>query len=315
MAISRRNFIKLCTGTVAGFGVSQVFHPAIYEAFAKTLTGEKPPVIWITGQACTGCSVSLLNSVHPSIADVLLKIISLEYHPTLMGGEGASAYEHMLNIATKNTGNYIFVVEGAIPTLYNGECCVIAEHNHHHVTMTETTKELATHAAVVLAVGTCAAYGGVPAAKGNETGAIGVSTYLKDQNISTPTINIPGCPPHPDWIVGTMGLTIQALSTNTLHIFIKDSLDHIGRPKPFYGRNIHMNCPHLKKYMAGDMVTKITDKNGCRYKLGCKGPGSGCDAFERQWNNKVNWCVNNATCIGCTSQSFPDGKMPFYSND
>ena len=77
MALSRRDFVKLCSGTVAGFGVSQMFHPAIHEAFAQTLTGERPPVFWVQGQGCTGCSVTLLNSTHPSIADVLLKIISL----------------------------------------------------------------------------------------------------------------------------------------------------------------------------------------------------------------------------------------------
>ena len=96
MALSRRDFVKLCSGTVAGFGVSQMFHPAIHEAFAQTLTGERPPVFWVQGQGCTGCSVTLLNSTHPSIADVLLKIISLEFHPTVMAAEGEGAYEHMM---------------------------------------------------------------------------------------------------------------------------------------------------------------------------------------------------------------------------
>lgn len=99
MALSRRDFVKLCSGTVAGFGVSQMFHPAIHEAFAQTLTGERPPVFWVQGQGCTGCSVTLLNSTHPSIADVLLKIISLEFHPTVMAAEGEGAYEHMMRVA------------------------------------------------------------------------------------------------------------------------------------------------------------------------------------------------------------------------
>ena len=102
MALSRRDFVKLCSGTVAGFGVSQMFHPAIHEAFAQTLTGERPPVFWVQGQGCTGCSVTLLNSTHPSIADVLLKIISLEFHPTVMAAEGEGAYEHMMRVALKS---------------------------------------------------------------------------------------------------------------------------------------------------------------------------------------------------------------------
>ena len=97
MALSRRDFVKLCSGTVAGFG-------AIHEAFAQTLTGERPPVFWVQGQGCTGCSVTLLNSTHPSIADVLLKIISLEFHPTVMAAEGEGAYEHMMRVAEKFKG-------------------------------------------------------------------------------------------------------------------------------------------------------------------------------------------------------------------
>lgn len=313
MTLSRRDFVKLCSGTVAGFGVSQMFHPAIQEVFAQTLTGERPPVFWVQGQGCTGCSVTLLNSVHPSIADVLLKVISLEFNPTVMASEGEGAYEHMLKMAASHKGQYVFAVEGAIPLAHDGKCCVVAEANHKEITMTAVTKELAANAAAVLAIGTCAAYGGIPAAKGSETQAVGVSDYLKKQGIATPVVNIPGCPPHPDWIVGTIGLALQALSTNTLAAFAKQELDAIGRPKAFY-RNVHMNCPHLADYEAGKMCKTMTDKDGCRYSLGCKGPKSACDSPQRKWNNGVNWCVDNATCIGCTSHNFPDGKSPFYVN-
>ena len=150
MALSRRDFVKLCSGTVAGFGVSQMFHPAIHEAFAQTLTGERPPVFWVQGQGCTGCSVTLLNSTHPSIADVLLKIISLEFHPTVMAAEGEGAYEHMMRVAEKFKGKFIFAVEGAVPVAHDGKCCVVAEADHHEVTMTEVTKVLAANAAAVL---------------------------------------------------------------------------------------------------------------------------------------------------------------------
>lgn len=314
MSLSRRDFVKLCTGTVAGLGISQMFHPAIQEVFAETLLGGRPPVFWVQGQGCTGCSVTLLNSVHPSIADVLLKIISLEFHPTVMAHEGEAAYEHMLHIASENKGKYIFAVEGSIPVNFDGKCCIIAEAKHEEVTMTAATKDLAANAAAVLAIGTCAAYGGIPAAKGNETGALGVGAYLKKVGVKTPVVNIPGCPPHPDWIVGTIALGLHALATGTLGVFAKQELDMMGRPKAFYGRNVHMNCPHLGEFEEGKMCKTMTDKDGCRYTLGCKGPTSGCDAFERLWNNKTNWCVNNATCIGCTSYNFPDGKSPFYVN-
>lgn len=313
MTLSRRDFVKLCSGTVAGFGVSQMFHPAVQEVFAQTLTGERPPVFWVQGQGCTGCSVTLLNSVHPSIADVLLKVISLEFNPTIMAGEGEGAYEHMLKVAAASKGQYIYAVEGAIPLAHDGKCCVVAEAGHKEITMTEVTREMAANAAAVLAIGTCAAYGGIPAAKGSETQAMGVSAFLKKEGIATPVVNIPGCPPHPDWIVGTIGIALQALATNTLGIFAAQGLDVIGRPKAFY-RNVHMNCPYLPDYEAGKMCKTMTDKDGCRYSLGCKGPKSACDSSQRKWNNGVNWCVDNATCIGCTSHNFPDGKSPFYVN-
>ena len=316
MALSRRDFVKLCSGTVAGFGVSQMFHPAIHEAFAQTLTGERPPVFWVQGQGCTGCSVTLLNSTHPSIADVLLKIISLEFHPTVMAAEGEGAYEHMMRVAEKFKGKFIFAVEGAVPVAHDGKCCVVAEANHHEVTMTEVTKVLAANAAAVLAVGTCAAYGGIPAGKGNETGAMGVSAFLKKEGIPAPVINIPGCPPHPDWMVGTLALLLDAMKRKGTEggvLEIMRGLDDVGRPKVFYP-NTHLTCPYLSSFEDGIFSPFMTDKKGCRFELGCRGPWSGCDSATRKWNGGVNWCIANATCVGCTSPNFPDGMSPFYEN-
>ena len=316
MALSRRDFVKLCSGTVAGFGVSQMFHPAIHEAFAQTLTGERPPVFWVQGQGCTGCSVTLLNSTHPSIADVLLKIISLEFHPTVMAAEGEGAYEHMMRVAEKFKGKFIFAVEGAVPVAHDGKCCVVAEAGHHEVTMTEVTKVLAANAAAVLAVGTCAAYGGIPAGKGNETGAMGVSAFLKKEGIPAPVINIPGCPPHPDWMVGTLALLLDAMKRKGTEggvLEIMRGLDDVGRPKVFYP-NTHLSCPYLGSFEDGVFSPSMTDKKGCRFELGCRGPWSGCDSATRKWNGGVNWCIANATCVGCTSPNFPDGMSPFYEN-
>ena len=115
MSLSRRDFVKLCTGTAAGYGVSRMFHPAVREALAGTLTGELPPVFWLQGQGCTGCSVSILNSMHPAIAEVLLKIISLDFHPTIMAAEGQLAFQSMLDKSKEFTSQYVLIVEGSIP--------------------------------------------------------------------------------------------------------------------------------------------------------------------------------------------------------
>lgn len=317
MSLSRRDFVKLCTGTVAGYGISQMFHPAVHDALAGTLTGERPPVFWLQGQGCTGCSVTLLNSVHPKIADVLLKVISLEFHPTVMAWEGEGAIQHMRKVAEANKGKFFLAIEGSIPVKADGKYCIIGEAHHHEISMVEIMKELAPHAAAVLALGTCAAYGGIPAAKGSETGALSVSAFFKEAGIKTPVVNIPGCPPHPDWIVGTLTVALDAIAKNGLAGGLAEVvkiLDTEGRPTPFYGRNIHENCPYLEAYDSGKMSETFTQKDGCRYDLGCKGPQTMADCFERKWNGGVNWCVQNAVCIGCVEPDFPDGKSPFYES-
>ena len=115
--------------------------------------------------------------------------------------------------------------------------------------------------------------------------------------------NIPGCPPHPDWIVGSLAyLLTQGLP----------ELDSDGRPVLFYGENLHENCPHVDYYDNEEYCKSFTDKKGCRIKLGCKGPNVYCDSYKRKWNNEMNWCIDNAVCIGCVEPGFPDEMSPFY---
>lgn len=299
--VSRRNFLKTFTGTAAGIGISQMFNPVLVSALEKAL--EKHPVIWIQGQSCTGCSVSLLNSVDPSIADILLKVISLQFHPTIMASEGATAMENLYHIAETYKGKFSLAVEGAIPTAANGKYCIVGEHHHKEITMVDLVKDLGAKAGSVLAIGTCAAYGGIPAAQGNVTGATGVMDFFKTHGIKTPVVNIPGCPSHPDWIVGSI-----------VHLLTKGipELDEYGRPLVFFGENIHDNCPHLEQYEAGEFSKKLSDEKGCRMDLGCKGPDTYSDCYNRKWNSGMNWCVDNSVCIGCVEPGFPDSASPFY---
>lgn len=299
--VSRRNFLKAVTGTAAGIGISQMFNPALVKAMQKALANH--PVLWIQGQGCTGCSVSLLNSVDPSIADVLLKVISLQFHPTVMAGEGGTAMENLYHIAKQYKGRFSLAVEGAIPMGADGKYCIVGELHHKEITMVDITKDLGAKAGSVLAIGACAAYGGIPAAEGNETGATSVMDFFKASGIKTPVVNIPGCPPHPDWIVGAIA-----------HLLTKGipKLDAYGRPTVFFGENIHDNCPRLDEYDNGDMAEKLSDAKGCRMDIGCKGPDTYADCFKRKWNSGMNWCIDNAVCIGCVEPGFPDGTSPFY---
>lgn len=301
IGVSRRDFLKTATGTAAGIGISQMFNPALVRALQKEL--ETHPVLWIQGQGCTGCSVSLLNSVEPSIADVLLKIISLQFHPSVMASEGETALQNLYRISQKYKGKFSLAVEGAIPIAAEGKYCIVGELGHKEITILDLVKDLGAKAGSVLAVGTCAAYGGVPAAKGNETGATGVMDIFKTNKITTPVVNIPGCPPHPDWIVGSIA-----------HLLTKGipSVDAYGRPNVFYADNIHDNCPRLDEYEEGNMAEKLSEHQGCRMDIGCKGPDTSADCFKRKWNSGMNWCVDNAVCIGCVEPGFPDSSSPFY---
>lgn len=314
MDISRRDFVKLCTATAAGLGVSQWFHPAVRDVLAATLSGGRPPVFWVQGQGCTGCTVSLLNNIHPGIADVLLKIVAMEYHPTLMAAEGETAVSYMLKKSNEYAGEYIYILEGSIPLLQDGRYCVVGEVDHREFTVREVTEIMGGNAAVVVAAGTCSAYGGVPAAAGQQTGAVSVRDFFRMRGISTPVINVPGCPPHPDWMVGTLALLLDAIGRRGLQGGLEDTLrtlDEVGRPKAFYP-NTHLTCPYLPDYERAHFSPFMTDKDGCRFQLGCKGPSSGCDSATRKWNGGVNWCIANAVCVGCTQPNFPDGASPFY---
>jgi len=299
--VSRRSFLKTVTGTAAGIGISQMVNPALILALEKGLT--RHPVLWIQGQGCTGCSVTLLNSTSPPIADILLKVISLQFNPTVMASEGEMAMENLYAVAEEYKGRFSIVVEGAIPVAEDGKYCIIGEIGHKEITMVDIMKEIGPKAGSVLAIGTCAAYGGIPAAKGNVTGATGVMDFFQAEGIKTPVVNIPGCPPHPDWIVGSLVYLLEKGIPE---------LDESGRPTLFFGENIHDNCPKLALYDNGELSATLSDPKGCRMDIGCKGPTTYADCYKRKWNGGVNWCVDNAVCIGCVEPGFPDGTSPFY---
>jgi hydrogenase small subunit len=300
MGLSRRDFLKLCGGSVASISLSQMFIPEVVEALEKAAAG-KPPVLWLQGAGCTGCSVSLLNATHPKIADVLLKIIDVRYHPTIMAASGELALSAI--DATTKGENYIVALEGGISKGANGKFCIIGEKGGKEIPITELFAEKAEKAAAVLAIGTCAAYGGIQAAKPNPTEAVGAAEFLKEKGIKTPVINIPGCPPHPDWQVGTIAHVL---------LYGVPELDAKGRPKLFYGSLLHDHCSYRGFYDEDTFCKDFNDKEGCRYSLGCRGPYAFCDAWKRMWNGGVNWCVRGGTCIACVEPNFWDDYAPFY---
>jgi len=269
------------------------------------------PAVWLQGGACSGCAVSILNGASPTVRELLIDQVvpgshlSLLFQPTIMAGSGEVALS-VLEGPEVSEG-FVLIVEGTIPTVEHNEVyCSVGERGGVELGLLEKTCEMASRALAVIALGTCSSYGGIPAAANNATGASSVGDVLASRGIDTPLINIPGCPPHPDWFIHTVaGVLLNGLPG-------PDALDDAGRPLEFFGRTIHEQCPRRPDFDAGKFARKHGDE-GCMYLLGCKGPVTYADCPVRMWNSGVNWCVGaNAPCIGCVEPSFPDDLGAMY---
>lgn len=290
MKITRREFLKTCGVAAAAIGLTSVDLAHLEEVLANP---NGPSVLWLQGAACTGCSVSFLNRVSSSAplsaASVLTDSINLVYHPNIMSLAGQSAVDEVRKVY--NAGGYILAVEGGVPAAFSGGTCYAWTDNGEDVTFIQAVSDLAARASTILCIGTCAAWGGMAAAPPNPTRVKGVSEVT-----GRSTINIAGCPPHPDWIVGVIA---QLLLGNSI------PLDSRGRPTQFFSAKLHENCPRHEN----DEVNTFGVDNRCLKKLGCRGPVTRCNCHVDLWNNRQNWCIDaNAPCIGCTNYDFPTGQ-------
>lgn len=297
--LSRRTFLKSCVIAAAALGLSDEVIPRMVEA---AMSPKRPPVVWLHFMECTGCTEALLRSADPDIAEFILDIISLDYHETLMAASGYQAEEVLEDTIRKHEGNFICVVEGAISTKDNGIYCQIGGR-----TALEIVKDVVPRAKAVVAIGTCAAFGGVQAAKPNPTGAVGLKDVIKGR----PIINIPGCPPNPNNFIAAV---IQLLTFGR-----PPELDNIGRPKFAYGRKIHDHCERRSHFDEGRFVERFGDpghkKGYCLYKVGCKGPVTYSNCPVERFCNIGAWPVGvGHGCIGCTEPNFWDTMSPFYEH-
>ena len=275
------------------------------------MASKQYPIIWLQGASCTGCSVSILNSVSPRIQNLLLDELvpghqlSLIFHATIMAGQGEPTIEVLKDAEKNRKGGYILIVEGAVPTAENGQYGCIGETGGKHLTIQQSVEDLGRNALLTIALGSCASFGGIPAAKPNPTLCKNVQTIFNEKKIETPVVNIPGCPPHPEWFTGTVAVVLLS-GAGAL------DLDWLGRPKLFYGQLIHENCPRRADFDKGKFAEKLGEA-GCLYQVGCKGHYTYADCPLRQWNNGVNWCVKaGSPCQGCVEPEFPDGTSPIY---
>ncbi len=327
--MTRRDFLNVMAKGGAGVAAfSFLSAPGFDKLFAQAIA--HIPVVWLQAGTCTGCSVTILNSVSPTIQDVLLdqvvpgKHISLAFHATVMASAGHMAIAE-LDVFKAGEKPFVLIVEGSISTKDKGVYCEVGVEpdSLKDITMMDHIKQLAPKAYATIGLGTCAAYGGIPMAggeyghkKGGPTGISPLGEFFKNEKIKTkkgedaPYINVPGCPPHPDWIVGTIAAALLTFPKVGDAVKLL-KIDKDGRPGVFFGDYIHDNCQFRGYYDRGDFASHYSEKK-CLYTLGCKGPVTKADCSHRGWNNNENWCIGvGHGCIGCTEPWFAQSNDLF----
>lgn len=287
--ISRRDFLKFCGVMAATLAMPQSAAAQIEKALAAP---KRTPVIWLELQDCAGCSEAFLRASHPTAAEVILDVLSVDYHETIMAAAGKQAED--AKAATIKAGGYLLVVEGSISMAGDGEYCCIGGKSSLDI-----LKEAAKGAIAIVAVGNCATFGGIPKAKPNPTKAVGVMDIITDK----PVLNIPGCPMNPVNLTATVVhfLTFGALP----------EMDKLHRPLFAFGQLIHNNCERRGHFDRGEFVRAWGDvghRNGwCLYQMGCKGPITYQNCPIVRFNDGTNWPIGAGhPCIGCAEPDFWD---------
>jgi hydrogenase small subunit len=289
--VTRRGFLKFCAATASLMALPPAMVPRIVAALENA---RRPSVIWLSFQECTGCTESLTRSQSPTVEGLIFDAISLDYHHTLQAAAGEGAELAREKAMEENYGNYILVVDGSIPLANPGFSTIAGISN------LEMLEETAKGAAAIVSVGSCAAFGGIPHANPNPTGAVAVADIIKDK----PIINVPGCPPIPVVITGVLAhfLTFGSIP----------ELDALGRPLAFYGKSIHDRCYRRPFYDKGQFAKTFDDEGAklgwCLYELGCKGPTTYNACATTKWNEGTSFPIEAGhPCLGCSEPGFWDG--------
>ncbi len=296
---TRRELLKWATVMTVTLGLPPFFDTRVARA---ARLANRQVLVWQELQSCTGNSEALLRNTNPDIDTIVLDMLSLEYMEVLMAPSGYAAEEQLRETIEKHRGRYLAVFEGSLPLEEN--FLTIGGRSG-----LESAREIARHARAIVNAGTCAAYGGIPAARPNPTGAVGVGEFLKKEGIYTPIINLPGCPVNS---VNVVGALLEMLMFGR-----PPELDAFGRPVWAYGIRIHDKCERRGNFDAGEFVEGWNDvaglkKASCLYKVGCKGPFTYNNCGQVRFNNGTSWPVQAGRgCIGCSEPGCWDTLTPF----
>jgi hydrogenase small subunit len=296
--VSRREFLAFCATTTTVLALPSVFAARIAEAVESA---EKPTLVWLEFQDCAGNTESFLRASRPTVAQIILDTLSIDYHETIMAAAGRQAEANLAKAVASKPGKYIAVVEGSIPTGEDGAYCTIGGRSALQI-----AREVCGGAAATIAMGTCATFGGLPAAAPNPTAALGVGDAVPGLRT---LINMSACPANVE--------NLTALIVYHLTFGYWPPLDHYRRPLFAYGKSIHDNCERRAHFDAGQYVEDWGDaghRHGyCLYKMGCKGPVTFQNCPSVRWNQGTNWPIGcGHPCIGCAEPDFWDKMTPFY---
>lgn len=300
--VTRREFVEFCSTLMvaAPFLLPLTASASPADVVRRVARAPRLPVIWLHFQDCTGCTETLLRASLPDLGTLLFDLINLEYHESLMAAAGDQAEDALEAAVERHRGRYLVIVEGSVPRGEHGQFMTMAGHP-----ALEWLPRITNDAAAVIAIGSCAAFGGLPAVGPNPTDAVGVGTLISHQRL----VNIPGCPPNPYTLLGTI---LQYAHDGTL-----PALDAQKRPRFAFDRTIHEHCPRRPHFDAGRFAKQFGDEGHrqgwCLYELGCKGPDTHAGCSTRHFNDVVDaWPIGiGAPCVGCTEAHLAF-KVPLF---
>jgi NiFe hydrogenase small subunit HydA len=295
--VTRRDFLKWSAFLTSALMLPYIFKPRVARA-ANILT--RTPFIWLDMADCMGNTEAFIRNANPTPAEIILNYVSVNYMESIMAPAGYQAEARRIETVKKDKGKYILVVEGAIPTGMNGKFLTIGAKGD---TGLKIVKETAKNAGIIIAIGNCASYGGIPAARPNPTSAVGLSSVTNRQ-----VINIPACPANPVNVVGTL--------VEYILLGKAPQLDNIGRPLWAYSGRLHDNCYRRGHFEAGEYVRQWGDegakKQYCLYMMGCKGPFTWNNCTTVEYNQDMSFPMRAGHgCIGCSEPIFWDRMTPF----
>ena len=266
-------------------------------------------LLWLQSGGCGGCSLSLLGAESPDVLTTLEAArIHLLWHPSLSEASGGEFRELFGRIEAGDVPLDILCLEGAVIRGPDGS-------GRFHlmagtgVPMRNWIETLARLAQYVVAVGSCAAYGGVTAGGGNPAEACGLQYEGAEcggllgeafrSRGALSVVNIAGCPVHPNWVTETL-MQIAAGK------FTERDIDGLGRPRSYADHLVHHGCPRNEYYEFKASAEKTSDLGCLMEHMGCLGTQAHADCNTRLWNGEGSCLRGGYACINCTAPGFEE---------